>query len=328
MQSALGQLAQRAQQQQIDLLNADMQGTQSGVPKLLGDFWASGLDEAAVERDGANPIAPLLTRIDAIRRSKDVPAAIAALHQVGIPLAFNFSADVDLQDLYRHIGYFSQGGLGLPDPAYYTRTDADTRALLGRYTDYVFEVLALTGSKPAHLKADTQAVLGYRKRIAQASRPLVDDGRPASNYTGCDERAGQAVQTSATRRFPQGPGRQRRHRVDGQSATVRATRHAGGGLKPDQWKTYLRYQIGAAMRPTCRKHGATSITPSAARSCAANALPSRQQQVLDAINVAAGPMVGREYVACYLPETMKSRATEIATQVRDALGRGSTATPG
>ena len=86
-------------------------------PKLLGDFWASGLDEAAVERDGANPIAPLLSRIDAIRRSKDVPAAIAALHQVGIPVAFNFSADVDLQDLDRHIGYFSQGGLGLPDPA-------------------------------------------------------------------------------------------------------------------------------------------------------------------------------------------------------------------
>ena len=38
MQSALGQLAQRAQQQQIDLLNADMQGIQTGVPKLLGDF--------------------------------------------------------------------------------------------------------------------------------------------------------------------------------------------------------------------------------------------------------------------------------------------------
>src|SRR4029079_12033643 len=35
-----------------------------------------------------------------------------------------------------------------------------------------------------------------------------------------------------------------------------------------------------------------------------------------------GPMIGREYVARYLPETTKARATEIATQVRDALGRG------
>ena len=166
------------------------------MPKLLGDFWASGLDEAAVERDGANPIAPLLSRIDAIRRSKDVPPAIAALHQVGIPVAFNFSADVDLQDLSRHIGYFSQGGLGLPDPAYYTRTDADTRALLGRYTDYVSKILALTGSKPADLKADTQAVLDIENRIAQASRPLAMMARPAQRTTPRSRRTRWASSTS------------------------------------------------------------------------------------------------------------------------------------
>jgi putative endopeptidase len=94
------------------------------VQKLLGDFWASGLDEAAVEADGAKPIAPLLDRINAIKKGKDVPAAIAALHQVGIPVAFNFGPDIDLKALDRHIGYFMQGGLGLPDPAFYTRTDA------------------------------------------------------------------------------------------------------------------------------------------------------------------------------------------------------------
>jgi putative endopeptidase len=180
MTSALGQLAQRAQQQQIDLLDSDMQA-QGGVAKLLGDFWASGNDEAAVERDGANPIAPLLTRIDAIRRSKDVPAAIAALHQVGIPVVFNFGADVDLADLSRHIGYFSQGGLGLPDPAYYTRTDADTRALLGRYTNYVSKILALTGSTPEQVAADTQAVLDLETRIAQATRPQATLGDPRAN---------------------------------------------------------------------------------------------------------------------------------------------------
>jgi len=72
-----------------------------------------------------------------------VAPAIAALHQVGIPVAFNFGPDVDLQALDRHIGYFMQGGLGLPDPAYYTRTDADTRELLARYRTYVKQVLAL-----------------------------------------------------------------------------------------------------------------------------------------------------------------------------------------
>ena len=89
MTTAMSQLRERALQQQIDLLNSDMQTAQGGIGKLLGDFWASGLDEAAVETDGANPIAPLLDRINGIRRDKDIAPAIAALHQVGIPALFN-----------------------------------------------------------------------------------------------------------------------------------------------------------------------------------------------------------------------------------------------
>src|SRR5688572_10257241 len=76
--SALGQLSERARTQQIELLQNAMNSPQNDVQKLLGDFWASGLDEAAVERDGAQPIAPLLGRINAIKSAKDIPASIAA----------------------------------------------------------------------------------------------------------------------------------------------------------------------------------------------------------------------------------------------------------
>ncbi len=323
MQSALGQLAQRARQQQIDLLTADMQ-VQGGVAKLLGDFWASGIDEAAVERDGANPIAPLLSRVDAIRRSKDIPAAIAALHQVGIPVVFNFSADVDLQDLGRHIGYFSQGGLGLPDPAYYTRADPDTRALLGRYTDYVSKILALTGSKPEQLQADTQAVLDLETRIAQASNPVAALRDPRSNYA-------PVATASLAKQYKQ---LQLGDFLKAQGVTDDSVSLANpalftqldrlvGGLKPAQWKTYLRYQIGAAMAPYLSKPWRDIDFALRGRVLRGETAPaSRQQQVLDAINLAAGPMVGREYVGRYLPDATRSRAMEVATQVRDALGRG------
>ena len=84
--SALGQLTARAQQQQRELLDAAMQSPQGNVQKLLGDFWASGLDEAAVERDGANPVAPLLHRIVGFRTPTDVAPAISALHKVYIQM--------------------------------------------------------------------------------------------------------------------------------------------------------------------------------------------------------------------------------------------------
>ncbi|CAA9312282.1 MAG: Metallopeptidase [uncultured Lysobacter sp.] len=319
--SALEQLNERARQQQFELLNSAMAAPQGNVQKLLGDFWASGLDEAAVERDGANPIAPLLTRINAIRRTKDVPAAIAALHQVGIPVAFNFSADVDLQDLDRHVGYFSQGGMGLPDPAFYTRMDADTREVLGYYNNYVQKILALTGTPQAELAAQAQQVIDLETRLARVARPLAELRDPRANYALVPV-AGLAKQYRGLQlaNFLKAQG------VTDDSVSIANTAlftqldAMVSGLKPEQWKTYLRWRVGDAMAPYLSRPWREAHYDFRGRRLAGlDVQAPRQQQVLDAINLAAGPMLAREYVGRYLPPATRTRAEEIATQVRDAL---------
>ena len=322
--SVLGQLRERSQQQQKDLLDAAMQAPQGNVQKLLGDFWASGLDEAAVEADGAKPIAPLLDRINGIKRAKDVPAAIAALHQVGIPVVFNFSPDVDLKALDRHIGYFSQGGLGLPDPAYYTRTDAETQELLGRYRAYVKQILALTGTKAGRLDAEATQVIDLETRIAQASRPLLDLGNPLANYvpvaTGDLAKPYKNLQLDA---FLKAQGVNDDTVSLANPALFARLNTLVASIKPDQWKTYLRWQVGDAMAPYLAKSYRDASFEFRGRVLRGEAAPApRWQQVLDAINTGAGPMLGREYAARYLPSASKSKAESVALGVRDALGRG------
>ena len=320
--SAMEQLSDRARQQQLELLNSSMQTPQGNVQKLLGDFWASGLDEASVERDGANPIAPLLTRINAIKRAKDVPAAIAALHQVGIPVVFNFSADIDLQDLDRHIGYFSQGGLGLPDPAYYTRTDADTRALLGQYVNYVQKILALTGTPQDQLAAQAQLVIDLETRIAQVSKPLVDLRDPRNNYA----LVSVADLAKPYKRLQLGDFLKVQGVSDDNVSIANPALFAQldtlvASLKPVQWKTYLRWRVGDAMAPYLSKPWRDASHDFRGRVLQGQPMQAtRAQLVLDAINLAAGPMLGREYVGRYLSSGTRARAEEIATQVRDALG--------
>ncbi len=321
--SSLGQLRDTARQQQRDLLDAAMRAPQNNVQKLLGDFWASGLDEAAVEADGAQPIAPLLSRIDGIRREKDIPPAIAALHQVGIPVLFQFTPDVDLNDLSRHIGYFTQGGTGLTDPTYYTRTDPDTQALLGRYKDYVEKVLVLTGTPADKAAAQAQVVIDVETRIARASKPMTLMRDPRSNYA--------LVQTATL-------GKTYKHlqlgdflKAQGVSDDVVSLANPAlfaeldamvDKLKPDQWKAYLRFQVGNAMAPYLSKSFRDADFEFRGRVLRGeSAPPPRDKLVLDAINLAAGPMLAREYVARYLPATTASRAEAIAGQVRDALAR-------
>ncbi|WP_213433999.1 MULTISPECIES: M13 family metallopeptidase [Lysobacteraceae] len=321
--SAMGELVEKSVQQQRDLLDNAMRMPQGNVQKLLGDFWASGLDEAAVERDGANPVAPLLSRIDGIKRAKDIPPAIAALHQVGIPVAFNFGADIDLRDLNRHIGYLSQGGLGLVDPAFYTRTDADTRAVMTRYDAYVQKILLLSGTPQARLAADAKLVIDLETRIAQASKPLVSLRDYGANYAPqASKDLGKTYKRLQLAEFLKAQGinddtvsianPQLFAQLDAMAAT----------LPPAQWQAYLRFHVGDAMAPYLSKAWRDAEFDFRGRVLRGQSTPpERWRQVLDAMNTAAGPMVGKEYAARYMPAATKQSAEKIAGEVRDALGR-------
>ena len=317
--TALGQLVDRSRQQQRELLDAAMKAPQGNVQKLLGDFWASGLDEAAVEADGSNPIAPLLTRINAIKKAKDVPASIAALHQVGIPVAFNFGPDVDLKALDRHIGYFMQGGMGLPDPAFYTRTDADTVALMGRYRNYVKQILALTGTPAAKLDAESQAVIALETELARNAQSLAGINNPFNNYAPISTKElnsryrnlqldaflkAQGVDDDLVSLADPGLFKQ----LDGMVTK----------LKPDQWKAYLRWRVGDSMAPYLSKAYRDAEFEFRGRVLRGETLPpQRWEDVLDAINVAAGPMVGREYASRYLSAEDRRQAAWIVDKVRE-----------
>ncbi len=321
--SSLGQLTALALQQQRDLLDAAMASPQGNVQKLLGDFWASGLDEAAVERDAANPIAPLLQRIDGIRKPRDIAPAIAALHQVGIPVVFNFSADIDLRDLGRHLGYFSQGGVGLPDPAYYTRNDADARALLSRYADYVQKILVLTGVPQKTAAAEAASVVELETRIATASRPLVDLRDARGNFAPvATPSLGKQYRNLQLDAFLKAQGISDDTVSMANPELFAQLDRLVAGLKPQQWKTYLRWRVGDAMAPYLAKPWRDASFDFRGKVLRGETQPEpRWQQTLDAINLAAGPMLGREYAARYLPAATRKQADDIAMQVRDALIR-------
>ena len=319
--SALGQLTDLALQQQRQLLDAAMKSPQTEVQNRLGDFWASGLDEAAIEADGSRPIAPLLSRIDAIKKAKDVPASIAALHQVGIPVVFNFAPDVDLKALDRHIGYFMQGGMGLPDPAFYTRNDADTQAVLARYRDYVKQILALTGTPKERLEADAKAVIDIETAIARKSQSLADLNNPFRNYVPVPVAdAAKRYRNLQLAQFLEAQGVKDDLVSQPDPALFAELDAMIGRVKPEQWKAYLRWRVGDAMAPYLSRSFRDASFGFRGQVLAGQSAPApRWQQVIEAINTAAGPMLGHEYANRYLTPEERRRATVVADEVRDAL---------
>ncbi|MDQ3088776.1 MAG: M13 family metallopeptidase, partial [Acidobacteriota bacterium] len=58
--------------------------------QLIGDYYASCMDEAAIEKAGIAPLAPYFKQIDKIKTVKDVQNQIAVMHNLGIPVLFGF----------------------------------------------------------------------------------------------------------------------------------------------------------------------------------------------------------------------------------------------
>lgn len=319
--SALEELRDLVARQQRQLLDQAMNAPQNEIQQLLGNFWASGLDEAAVETEGSTPIAPLLAHIDGIRRARDIPPAIAALHQVGIPVAFGFSADVDLADLDRHIGYFTQGGLGLPGAEFYGRDDGETQALMERYRQYVRTILALTGVAEDALDAQAEAVIALETQIAGHWHGAEQTRDPRSNYA--------LVPTAGLRRqFRQLRLDQFLGAQEVQSEQVSLANpelfglldHLVANAPAAQWQSYLRFHVGNAMAPYLSQAFRDAEFEFHGKVLRGETAPAaRPDQVLAAINQAAGPMLAREYVARHLPEVTRTRAERISQQVRDAL---------
>ena len=135
-------------------------GDQAKVAALYAGF----MDEAAVEAQGAKPLAPLL---DAIGKA-DSPAAQARLMgqaQGGLGASFfNLSVGDDAKDPDRYTLYLSQSGLGLGDREMYL--DPKFAPQRERYQAYIAQLLQLAGwPKPQEA---AKAVLAMETDVARA----------------------------------------------------------------------------------------------------------------------------------------------------------------
>jgi putative endopeptidase len=96
---------------------------------MLGRFYGTCTDSAAVEARGADPIRDDLDRIERIATREDLKREIMRLAATGNNIVFAAFSSQDAKDSRRVIFAVRQGGLGLPDRDYYFKTDSSTLAI-------------------------------------------------------------------------------------------------------------------------------------------------------------------------------------------------------
>ena len=148
-----------------DLLHhlLDVAAAEGGPPgspaDIVGRYYASGMDEAAIAAAGLDPIRELLDRVLAIDSSGDLLSMLPDLHEIGAGPVFGMAVIPDFDDSTVNLLYLDQSGLGLPERDYYMRDDEGSIALRGQYVEHLANMLALAGLPDAAQAAEAVLVL-------------------------------------------------------------------------------------------------------------------------------------------------------------------------
>lgn len=313
------ELQQRSILQQRALLEAAMNSPADDNARLLGDLYASGMDEAAVEVAGATPLKPVFAVIDGIKKPKDLAPALAALHARGLPLLFDFGINDDLDDPSRRIAYINQGGLGLPDRDYYLRDDAGTTTLLAAYEAYVTRLLTLTGSTNA--AADAQTVMAIEKRLARQTLTLLQLRDPKNSYRMVAVKdLDKTFPGFEWRKFMKAQGLSKVDRVSlAHVAFFTEAQAALGSVTPEQWRAYLRFHATHAVAPYLSSPFVQAHEALYLRTLRGTKEPlPRWRRVRDTVDSLLGYALGQRYAQQHLPADAQAKAVALVESVHAA----------
>ncbi len=290
------------------------------IEQKIGYLYASGMDEAAIERAGFDPVKPQLARIRGLKNRADVVAYIRDSYARGEPVLFRFSGNADFKDSNRQIAYAGQGGLGLPTVDYYSK--GDYAKIRTAYVAHIAKLLELTGVGAADAQQQARSVLAFETRLAAVSLPPVDMRNPQNRYHYVSlAEADKVTPDFDWAAFFKAQGADVRGGFSlSQPKFFAEVQKMLGDVPLTQWQAYLRYHAIANAAPYLS-------APFQQEDFAFNAqtlngqkeMKPRWKRVLDATNDGMGMALGQLYVADHFSPASKQRAEELVANLSAAF---------
>jgi len=293
----------------------------TGVKKIVGDLWATGMDEAKINAQGIEPLKERLAAIDALADGAAVAEYLRTSAARGENVLFGFGAEADFQDPGMNIAYAMQGGLGLPDSKYYF--DADKKDIRDAYVRHVARVLELSGVPAADAQAQAAEVMAFETRLAKASKSREDISRDVSLYYNP---VTLADADKLTPNFPwtkffesQGVAAPEKFSL-AIPAFHQEVSKALGDADPAVWRAYLRFHTVDGASPYLGDAFAEENFNFYAKTLRGQKeMKPRWKRVLDTINQQAGEALGQMYVQVAFPPESKAKMEALVANLGAAL---------
>ena len=156
-----------------------------GVSQQIGDLYASFLDEKRANELGAKPIEEDLAKVENLSSISDATKLLGEFERTGTSGLFGMYVDNDPNDPSRYLIHLYQGGLGLPDEAYYR--EEKHAEILKAYGEHIEKMFSLIGKADAKDLAKT--VVEFETKLATKHWNVVDsrDAEKTNNLTNFEK---------------------------------------------------------------------------------------------------------------------------------------------
>jgi putative endopeptidase len=293
----------------------------TGVEKIVGDLYATGMDAAKINAQGIAPIKGHLDAIAALSDKEAIAEYLRTSAAKGENDLFGFGPNADFNDSTVNIAYATQGGLGLPDKGYYE--DADKADKLAAYQAHVAKVLELSGSAAADAVKQAADVVAFEKRLAKVSKSSEQMSRdvkifynpvspadadklsPNFPWTKFFESQGVATPKMFSLAMPEFHGE-----VSKMLADVPAA----------QWQSYLRFHAVDGASPYLSDAFVQENYDFYSKTLRGQKeLKERGKRVLDVIEGQTGEALGQMYVKVAFTPESKARMETLVKNLSEAL---------
>jgi len=300
---------------------ADTGSARNAYTQKIGDYYASCMDEKAIEALGAQPLQPALKQIDALQDKKHLASMAAAMARHGI--LFAFSSSPDLRDADRDVADLSQGGLGLPDRDFYFNKGEESEKLRVAYVAHVTRMFELLGDSPQKAAAEAATVMRIETALADGSMTLVEQRDPKKlDHTLSVSELRQISPSFDWSTYFAEVGLPKLNSLNVQEPDFfRNLNRLIEKESLEDWKSYLRWHYVHASAPQLSSAFVNENFNFYGKTLSGQEqISPRWKRCVSDVDYALGEALGQAYVEKYFSPEAKQQALKMVKEIEAAMG--------
>jgi putative endopeptidase len=307
---------------QILLDDAAKNTTRDRKTQVIGDFYTSGMDSAAIDSRGYQPIQGDLARIGGLNSYNEVLREIAFERSNGIGgTLFNIGVAPDRKNVTRYIPNIGQGGTTLGDRDYYLNNDTRSMAIRTAYKSYLERMFSLTGDNAASATANAEAILKIETALAKAqmSRIQMRDPNLVYNKFAVKDLAATTSNMNWADILSDSKIMGADSVVVANPSFLKAVNEMLASVPLQEWKTYLRWNVIKSAAPYLSSDFVKADFDFNKVVSGQREQTPRWQRMSGLIDRTLGDMVGELYVAKYFKPEAKDYMVKMVDNLQNTF---------